>query len=84
MTQYNTREFRRKLYKVLLVIEFAMVLTAVIVAFGQGWPAIMQPLQVLGFLIVMTIISMIFQEVCTTYENEVEQHHHGTYHEFKT
>jgi hypothetical protein len=61
-----------------------MVLTAVVVAFGQGWPVIIQPLQVLGILIIMTILSMIFHEVCTSYEKEVEQHHHGTHHEFKT
>ncbi|MDF1537957.1 MAG: hypothetical protein P1Q69_03550 [Candidatus Thorarchaeota archaeon] len=65
------------------MIEFAFVLTAVVVAFGQGWPQVIQPLQVLGVCIIMTVLMLIFEEVCNDFE-EKEKQHPGTYNDIQT
>ncbi len=68
---------------ILLVIEFALVLASVVVAIGQGWDQVVQPLQVLAIFIIMTILSLMIGEFCNDYE-EKEKQHPGTHHEIRT
>ena len=84
MVDIYDREQRRKLWTILLLSEFVLALAEVVVSSNTGWPAINHPLQGFGGVMVLTIIVMVITEYCNLVEREAEEHHSGTYHEYKT
>jgi len=73
----------RRLVWVVLIIELAFVLTSVVVALGQGWDQVAQPLQLLVAFIIATVFVLLYEEFWKNYEDQRKQHP-GTHHEIRT
>ncbi|MCK5151289.1 MAG: hypothetical protein KAQ65_05605 [Candidatus Thorarchaeota archaeon] len=79
----NDPSVKRKLGWVILIIELALVIASIVVALGQGWDQVVQPLQMLVVLTIGTIFALLYEELWLDHEKQREQHP-GTYHEVKT
>ncbi|MFW9909483.1 MAG: hypothetical protein ACFFEF_12985 [Candidatus Thorarchaeota archaeon] len=74
---------RRKLGLFILFVEIAFAAASVVVAIGQGWDQVSQPLQVFVLFIIGTIFVLLYEELWNDYE-EKKREHPGAYPEFKT
>jgi hypothetical protein len=74
---------RRKCTWALLFVEIALAGASVAVALGQGWEQVSEPLGVLFFFIIATVVALLYEALRTDYE-EQSRDHPGTYHDAKT
>ncbi len=75
---------KKKLGYIVVLIELIISIITIIYGLGIGFDQISGAIQIIGYVVVLTVASLIFEAVYGDYEERRNEQHQGTYHEIKT